>query len=180
MFRSLSKTDFSICSQGLSCVCVQLLICFSWKVSASTYDAVEVTALLLIRQNTDRKFHHGGWSVTSVVSSHVFSEFFRYWFPFARMKLLLTTIARSHYPDAFISSVKHEQICLNRCNRLSYRVTQKPSTKQYELLWPAVGRQERLCNLVPRVLRLFGQRGGARRDSGIMEFLIPENVGFRS
>ena len=24
-------------------------------------------------------------------------------------------------------------------------------------------------NLVPRVLRLFGQRGGARRDSGIME-----------
>ena len=35
-------------------------------------------------------------------------------------------------------------------------------------------------NLVPRVLRLFGQRGGARRDSGIMEFLIPENVGFRS
>ena len=28
-----------------------------------------------------------------------------------------------------------------------------------------------LCfsNLVPRVLRLFGQRGGARRDSGIME-----------
>ena len=38
----------------------------------------------------------------------------------------------------------------------------------------------RQTNLVPRVLRLFGQRGGARRDSGIMEFLIPENVGFRS
>ena len=35
-------------------------------------------------------------------------------------------------------------------------------------------------NLVPRVLWLFGQRMGASRDSGIMEFLIPENVGIRS
>ena len=76
LFRSLSKTDFSVCSQGLSCVFVQLFICFCWKVSASTYAAVEVTALLLIRQNTERKFHHKGWSVTSVVSSHVFFRVF--------------------------------------------------------------------------------------------------------
>ena len=34
-------------------------------------------------------------------------------------------------------------------------------------------------NLVPRVHWLFGQREGASRDSGIMEFFIPENVGFR-
>ena len=68
-----------------------------------------------------------------------------------------------------------------------------PSYKDY-LSWvgrpqtePLVCRSAACCfacsgnyNLVPRVLRLFGQRGGARRDSGIMEFLIPENVGFRS
>ena len=34
---------------------------------------------------------------------------------------------------------------------------------------PAVATRPRALNLVPRVLRLFGQRGGARRDSGIME-----------
>ena len=32
------------------------------------------------------------------------------------------------------------------------------------------------ANLVPRVHWLFGQREGASRDSGIMEFFIPENV----
>ena len=36
-----------------------------------------------------------------------------------------------------------------------------------------------LYNLVPRVHWLFGQREGASTDSGIMEFFIPENVGFR-
>ena len=32
-------------------------------------------------------------------------------------------------------------------------------------------------NLVPRVLGLFGQRVSARRDSGIMDSIFPENVG---
>ena len=40
-------------------------------------------------------------------------------------------------------------------------------------------RNENASNLVPRVLWLFGERVDASRDSGIMEFLIPENVGFR-
>ena len=32
-------------------------------------------------------------------------------------------------------------------------------------------------NLVPRVLGLFGQRVSARRDSGIIDSIFPENVG---
>ena len=32
-------------------------------------------------------------------------------------------------------------------------------------------------NLVPRVLGLFGQRVNARRDSGIIDCIFPENVG---
>ena len=32
-------------------------------------------------------------------------------------------------------------------------------------------------NLVPRVLGLFGQRVNARRDSGIIDSIFPENVG---
>ena len=34
-----------------------------------------------------------------------------------------------------------------------------------------------LHNLVPRVLGLFGQRVSARRDSGIIDSIFPENVG---
>ena len=34
-----------------------------------------------------------------------------------------------------------------------------------------------LCNLVPRVLGLFGQRVSAQRDSGIIDSIFPENVG---
>ena len=33
-------------------------------------------------------------------------------------------------------------------------------------------------NLVPRVLGFFGQRVSARRDSGIMHSIFPENVIF--
>ena len=32
-------------------------------------------------------------------------------------------------------------------------------------------------NLVPRVLGLLGQRVSARRDSGIIDSIFPENVG---
>ena len=32
-------------------------------------------------------------------------------------------------------------------------------------------------NLVPRVFGLFGQRVSARKDSGIMDSIFPENVG---
>ena len=41
-------------------------------------------------------------------------------------------------------------------------------------------RKSSLNNLVPRVIRLFGQRISTRRETGIMYAIFPENAGWAS
>jgi len=43
--------------------------------------------------------------------------------------------------------------------------------------YATVDDQQHMSNLVPRVLRLFGQQVGTRRDSGVMEFLPQKSCG---
>ena len=76
----------------------------------------------------------------------------------------------------WISPAGHILVLVPRSDREFVPTFQQSRTQSPQAFWSAGRRQERLWdngisypNLVPRVFRLFGQRGGARRDSGIME-----------
>ena len=92
----------------------------------------------------------------------------------------------SSYKEVFVLFIFHYIFCKGHVMKMDAKVNASTYLflSGYELKAPVLFSESlpylwSLLNLVPRVHWLFGQREGASRDSGIMEFFIPENVGFR-